>query len=60
MKCADCKWFKQLYKDRGFCRRFPPSASPTQNALEGVYSPPPVVFKDYYCGEFSEKETGEK
>lgn len=61
MKCADCKWFiKQGYEGKGFCRRFPPSAAPILTAFDGSYSPPPIVFEHYFCGEFSEKETGEK
>lgn len=67
MKCADCRWWRQ-YRDLkgleayGVCFRFPPSIPfplNTPNVPEYAAHPATNGEEDY-CGEFSEKETGEK
>lgn len=52
MKCADCKWWESETRYRyqsldndfifSYCRRYPKRTE---------------TREDYYCGEFSEKET---
>ncbi len=60
MKCEDCKWWEDLGKGLGHCRRYPPQILRTrdESAIDlELYIEWPTPDENEWCGEFADAKS---